>query len=313
MSARCFGSYLAVFGICALSSCAASSPSQTFEEISYPYPKEKQVWSERGSVDVYVAEIGNASEQRPSLVLLHPWGGNALIWEKLVKKLPTQQHIVLIDLPGHGKSGKPLGSYPPARMAAATLDVISNLELERPILIGNSLGGATAIETAILEPGSVRALVLIGAPGGAPHPTVIRSLVTSFTKPIDIQTASESVVRLLWLLVGQTRDSTLTKMVESAWSSPRGSRGWKMFARATSRSLKDLLDWRPKLEKLEAPTLVIQGEHDLVVWPWLGRRLHEKISNSKFHELDSCGHFPQIECLDQLMTAMTPFLESQKR
>ena len=313
MSACWSGSYLAALGFIALSGCATSSSPQTFDEIAYPYPKERRVWSQRASVEMYVAEIGIASKEQPSLVLLHPWGGNALIWEKLVQKLPKTQHVVLVDLPGHGKSGKPLGQYPPARMAAATLDVISALKVPQPILIGNSLGGATAIETAIRAPNVVHALVLIGAPGGVPHPSVIRSFVTTFTKPFHIRTAAEPIVRLLWFLVGQTKDPALTKMVDSSWTYPRGSAGWKLFARAASQSLHDLLDWRPDLEKIESPTLVIQGEHDVVVWPWLGRRLHEKISNSKFHALESCGHFPQIECLDQLMTAMTPFLESQKR
>jgi|GEM_PF-1552651 len=310
MSARWSGCYFAVLGFIVLSGCATSPSPQTFDEINYPYPKERRVWSERAAVDLYIAEVGAAAAKRPSLVLLHPWGANVLIWEKLVKKLPPQQHVVLIDLPGHGKSGKPLGQYPPARMAAATLDVISTLELARPILVGNSLGGATAIETAILAPDIIHALVVIGAPGGTPHPSVIRNLVTTFTKPFHIRSASESIVRLLWFLVGHTFDPTLEKTVTSAWALPRGSVGWKMFARAASSSLHSLLDWRPTLEKVKAPTLVVQGKRDVVVWPWLGRNLHEQITNSKFHALDSCGHFPQIECLEQLMAAMKPFIEN---
>ncbi|MEE2901095.1 MAG: alpha/beta hydrolase [Myxococcota bacterium] len=310
MSARCFACYLAVLGFIVLNGCATPIPPQTFAEINYPYPKERRVWSQRAAVDLYVAEVGVASPKQPSLVLLHPWGANVLIWEKLVKKLPPQQHVVLIDLPGHGKSGKPLGQYPPARMAAATLDVISALKLARPILVGNSLGGATAIETAIRAPDVVHALVVIGAPGGTPHPSVIRNLVTTFTKPFHIRSASEPIVRLLWFLVGHTLDPALEKTVTSAWASPRGSAGWKMFARAASSSLHSLLDWRPELEKIKAPTLVVQGQHDVVVWPWIGQELHERISNSKFHALDSCGHFPQIECLDQLMATLKPFVEN---
>jgi pimeloyl-ACP methyl ester carboxylesterase len=232
-----------------------------------------------------------------------------LIWKDLVKILAAEHHLILIDLPGHGKTSKAIGRYPPARMAYAVLDTIKKLKLNKPVLLGNSLGGATAIEVAMRVPDKIEAIVLLGSPGGEAHPLVLRKLVKAFTHAKNIKTVSPQVVHLLWLLVAQTLNPLSAQTVDTAWIHPRGSREWPLFARAMSASIAALLHWNPTVEEIGVPTLVIQGAADVVVWPWQGERFAARVPDAEFKELSGCGHFPQLQCLEDLVEALKPFLQ----
>ena len=189
-----------------------------------------------------------------------------VIWKDLAKVLSVKNHVVLIDLPGHGKTSKPIGRYPPARMAYAVLDTIKQLKLEQPILIGNSLGGATAIEVALMAPEQIKAISLLGAPGGDIYPELLLRMVESLSRPSQIQTVSPGMAHFLWWFVAQTLNPLSFETVDASWTHPRHNQDWALFARATSASLQALLRWRPPVEKIKVPTLVIQGTTDLVVW-----------------------------------------------
>jgi 3-oxoadipate enol-lactonase len=231
-----------------------------------------------------------------------------IIWKDLTEDLSKEHHVVLVDLPGHGKSGKPIGRYPPKRMAYAVMDVIKSLSLTGPILIGNSLGGATAIEVALLAPEKINAIALLGAPGGSQHPQFMRRMVGNLTHPNHIQSVSPHVVHLLWWMVAQTFNPVSAQTVDATWVQTRKSKQWPLFARAVSASLKELLIWNPPVEKISLPALVIQGATDIVVWPWLSDGLGQKIKGSQVARLSACGHFPQLQCLEKLVYVLKPFL-----
>jgi pimeloyl-ACP methyl ester carboxylesterase len=85
----------------------------------------------------------------PALVLLHGITESRRSWEPLVPRLAEGHRVLALDLPGHGESGS-AASYDVAAMAVAVTEVAAAVGLERPVLIGHSLGGmvATAAATA---------------------------------------------------------------------------------------------------------------------------------------------------------------------
>lgn len=77
----------------------------------------------------------------PAVVLVHGITENATTWDPIVERLATSHRVVTLDLRGHGRSGT-ADSYDLGAMAGDVVAVTNALALERPHLVGHSLGGA---------------------------------------------------------------------------------------------------------------------------------------------------------------------------
>lgn len=101
----------------------------------------------------------------PPLVLLHPNGFCAGVFDPLARELRSDRRVVGVDLRGHGTSSAPT-TYEECGFVAAATDVVAMLDhlgLEEVVLLGESLGGGTGILVDRLRPGLVRRLLLCEA------------------------------------------------------------------------------------------------------------------------------------------------------
>src|SRR6266481_809240 len=100
------------------------------------------------------------------VVLLHGNPASTYSWRKVMEPLAARYRVHAIDLPGFGFSDKPAdASYDIGWLTTVVLGYLDAERIPRAVLVGNSMGGAVATETAIVEPGRVVALVLLGAAG----------------------------------------------------------------------------------------------------------------------------------------------------
>jgi len=116
----------------------------------------------------------------PPLVLLHPNGFCAGVFDPLARLLRDDYHVLGIDVRGHGTSDAP-ATYAECGFEAAAGDVVASLDalgLAEVVLLGESLGGGTGILVDRLRPGLVRRLLLCeaiamsgagGLPGAQPE------------------------------------------------------------------------------------------------------------------------------------------------
>lgn len=91
----------------------------------------------------------------PPLVLLHPNGFCAGLYEPVARRLVDRARVIGIDLPGHGMSSTPPAreSYEFPAMARYVLAVLDRLGIDRAAVVGGSLGGAVAVLAGAMEPG----------------------------------------------------------------------------------------------------------------------------------------------------------------
>lgn len=121
-----------------------------------------------GAEKVHVFDAPGRGRRAP-IVFLHGIGASATTFAPVAPRLlADSKRVVLLDLAGHGLSGdaavRPL--TPRALFRAATLAMDALLD-EPFVLVGNSLGGATAIAHALARPQSLRGLFLISPAGAA--------------------------------------------------------------------------------------------------------------------------------------------------
>src|SRR6185436_13106650 len=117
------------------------------------------------SIDGVTLAYDDAPGPDPAVVCLHAIGHGASDFAGVRAHLEDRHRVLAIDWPNHGASADDATAPSVARYSAVLSGFLDRLGLDRPVLLGNSIGGAAAIRYAATHPERVRALVLEN-PGG---------------------------------------------------------------------------------------------------------------------------------------------------
>ena len=98
--------------------------------------------------------------KKPPLVMNHGATDNGMCWKPVAEKLQSRYDILLPDARGHGRSGSGKGEYGVNLRAHDLIALIKGLQLDRPIIMGHSMGAQTALFTASMYPENIRAVIL---------------------------------------------------------------------------------------------------------------------------------------------------------
>jgi pimeloyl-ACP methyl ester carboxylesterase len=99
------------------------------------------------------------------LLLVHGLGGSRQTWRHLLPALARTHTVIAPELPGHGESDPPAGDYSLGAHACAMRDLLLALGHRRASLVGHSLGGGVALQTAYQFPERTDRLMLISSGG----------------------------------------------------------------------------------------------------------------------------------------------------
>ncbi len=103
------------------------------------------------------------SGKGPAVVLLHGFLESSFMWKKLVSELSKTKTVIIIDLPGHGKSGVIAETHSMELMAESVDFVLEQLFIPSATLIGHSMGGYVALAFAENYPEKIEKLVLLNS------------------------------------------------------------------------------------------------------------------------------------------------------
>lgn len=115
------------------------------------------------SANIYYKVIGVG---RP-IVLLHGFLESSTIWERLVGKLRNTYSVVLIDLPGHGRSDVLGEIHSMELMAEVVHEILQQLNFSRATFLGHSMGGYVALAYLELFPSEIDTLILLNSTSAA--------------------------------------------------------------------------------------------------------------------------------------------------
>jgi len=97
----------------------------------------------------------------PSVLLIHGWGCDHTLFDEQLRYFGKFTRVVAIDLRGHGESDSPSQDYTMLAYAEDIAFTIQQLRLDKPVLIGHSMGGSIGLECAAHFPGLLGSLLLI--------------------------------------------------------------------------------------------------------------------------------------------------------
>lgn len=118
------------------------------------------IYLEREGVRLACLDVGGSG---PPALLLHGLAGHAGEWAETAAWLTDRARVVALDARGHGRSERRPADLSPAARVADIVFAIEELELGPVVLVGQSLGGQTALLVAAERPDLVRALVVADA------------------------------------------------------------------------------------------------------------------------------------------------------
>jgi 4,5:9,10-diseco-3-hydroxy-5,9,17-trioxoandrosta-1(10),2-diene-4-oate hydrolase len=273
------------------------------------------------------AEVGPGSANTGpgdagTVVLLHGGGPGASAWSNFGRTLPViagHFRTLMMDLPGYGQSAaRPLTGHFFTIAADALAGLLDDLGIDKVHLIGNSLGGGTALRFALGYPKRVGRMVLMG-PGGmtlnvlAPDPTEgVRRLMEFGAPPGPSRAKMEAFLRIMVhdqrLITDELIDERYAVASQPGALAAMAAMGGSFFG----EHAEDGMLWRDA-HHVKHEVLLIWGREDRVN-PLDGALVALKqLRRAQLHVFGGCGHWAQLEKFDEFNELTLRFLSGGAR
>jgi pimeloyl-ACP methyl ester carboxylesterase len=239
-----------------------------------------------------------------TFVLLHGMGTTATSYTGLFRGLrAAAKRLLLLDLPGHGRSATTDRRLSVARLSAGVREALDALlgGSDPVVLFGTSLGGAAALGYALERPEHLRALILV-SPGGAPlTPHDFDALRRRF----DLKSRADARRFFAELM---HEPPWYTRLLERGLVTQLGQPAVRSFLGSLAQ--EDFFT-EEQVGKLAVPTLVIWGKSDRIL-PRSGLEFYRRAlpPGTRFEEPDGIGHSPHVERPGYLIERIRSFADA---
>jgi 3-oxoadipate enol-lactonase len=242
-----------------------------------------------------------------ALVLLHDGLLSSATWDNIWVSLCSKFHVIRYDRRGFGQSDSPQAPFSPT---ADLLAVFQHLNLQSAVLVGNSSGGAVALDFALEYPQMVEGLFLIGPVlhGMQPSEFFIQRGEEN-NEPLqrgDTRAAAENWSKDRFLF-GPRQNAARTQFLEALTKSPKSLK----YSASLEQNLSPPAARR--LEQLHAPVFLLLGEFDIGdVYSFSGA-IQNGVTESTRVIVEEAGHVVQLEKPDVVFDRVTRFTQRVTR
>jgi pimeloyl-ACP methyl ester carboxylesterase len=255
---------------------------------------------------VYYEEAG----QGIPIVCLHTAGTDGRQYRHVLNDpaVTGDFRVLAFDMPWHGKSLPPPGWQDEEYRltTAAYIEMIlafcDALALERPVVLGCSIGGKIVLELARLHPERFRAL--IGVESAAYQPPWYDD--TGWLHRADIHGGEIAGALMSGLIAPQSPDETRW---DTLWGYMQGGPGVFKGDLWFYRVDGDFRDRVGEIDTTRCPLYLLTGEYDFSCTPEDSRQTAEKIAGVRFTVMKDIGHFPMSESPAQFRKYLAPVLD----
>lgn len=239
----------------------------------------------------------------PALVLIHGFSLDMRTWQPQFEALATDFTVIRYDLRGFGRSSEPCTEYDHCADLAQLLD---HLEIERPLLVGLSLGANIALRYATLHPDEVRALVLAspGLPGHVWNAVRPPEAALAHARAQGVEAAKE-----FWL--GHEMFVSLNDYPHARAEVAKivgDYSGWHWRETDMQAPAAPII---PQLEHIRVPALVVSGDRDVAGYREIAQRIADTVPGASLLRLETVGHMLNLEQPEIFTNAVRRFAASQ--
>lgn len=221
-----------------------------------------------------------------SLVLLHGWNQNIEMMMPIGEKFFDRYNVLIIDLPGFGKSSEPLHSWTVYEYAECVKQMVDDLGLNKIILMGHSFGGRVGlIYSSIYD---VDKLICFASPYCKELKKL--PLKTKIYKSLKNVSCLKWIANIMKNYIGSTDYKNATEVMRGVL--------------VQSINLEMIED----VKKIKAPTLLIWGSLDTAVPINRAYELESLIKDAKVVEYEGATHYAYLERKNEVIQVIDDFI-----
>ena len=279
---------------------------------------------------LHIEFYGNANSQ--PIIMLHGWSSNSLQWYYFKKHLAKNFRLIVVDMPGLGKSGKPKNNdYSLAKFSNDLKAVIDLCENKKPFVLGHSIGGMTILNSCKLFGQSfyqqISGLILLHTTYTNPSKTCkFSSLVTALQKPVltpilHIMIALAPIFQISnWLKFFNGSMHVSNRITGFAGTETRGQLSLTAYLSTiapvdvVSRGCLAMFEYDATnvLPEINCPVLIVTGEQDILTEKEASHLMANSIPNAKLVELKPSAHMAVLERNMEIINAVSHFAQDVK-
>lgn len=238
----------------------------------------------------YVNYVQYGNKKGKNIILLHGWGQNIEMMDPLGRGLEDKYRITIIDFPGFGDSPEPPYGYTVYDYCELLDQLLVNLKIKEPILIGHSFGSRIAMIYASRR--LVSKLVLMASP---------------FRRTNKKANYKLRILKIVRNTPGLKR---LEGYVKKKIASPDYAKASPIMRKVLVNVINEnLINIIPKIK---ASTILIWGDNDDQVPLSEAKYIEANINDCGLIIYDHCGHFAYLERLEQTINILNEFLKDVK-
>ena len=253
-----------------------------------------------GNINTFYLSAGTGEP----LVLLHGAGGGAVLWGPIIDLLSRHFHVIAPDVVGYGESDKPDAPYDKKFFSTWLCKFCDSLNIEKINLLGNSQGGAIAMQFTLDNPNRVKKLMLVGSAGlggWGISPGAMFNMAAANIFPTK-RTVQKIVKYLVHKIDNFPGDDGIAYLLEVI----RSSGGKLPFVNGKGRAVAPFSS--DKLRQITSPALIIWGEKDRILPVSHGQKGHKKMPGAQFRIIPDAGHTPFIDLPEEFKDIVLSFI-----
>jgi len=236
----------------------------------------------------------------PAAIFLHGLTGVAEVWGPTITRLGAgRPGCIAIDQRGHGQSAKPANGYHVGAFVTDLLEVLDAAGLERPHLVGHSMGARVAMVAAARYPERFRSVAIVDIGPEAWRANWADSVAAFDRMPREFATLEEALGRAGRIRGGESLDAALASDDELRGiaaarfeQTADGKFRWRADIEALKKTVRShrsrnyWAEWR----RLSLPALFVRGGTSNEVRPAIAERMRRANPSARYLELDGVGH-----------------------
>jgi pimeloyl-ACP methyl ester carboxylesterase len=241
-----------------------------------------------------LAYIDRGERSGPAVVLIHGYTDNARDWVPMLPYLSKRYRLILVDIRGHGQSGKPECCYTRIDFAYDIKLLLDALGVQKADIVGHSLGSIISQTFAEYWPERTAHVVLISSTGGSPPDRPKKppqfdfaAEIRQLKEPIE---ADSPFMIAWWDSPTPVDPDFIRRQRKDAAGIPL--RVWLAVLDQALPANNLYGDLQSSLPRLTAPTLLIWGSKDPIMEEDVRQSLRDALPKAKVKIFDGLGHNP---------------------